>query len=441
MLALTLRLWFMGKEFMSQQLLSDFDSQSACKRLLERCDLLAGFSALKDGILRAYLTPEHQLANQQVADWMNAAGMSTWQDQVGNVWGRYEGNLPKAPALILGSHLDTVPYAGRYDGILGVLSAIELVSELNEKHIRFDHAIEIVGFCDEEGTRFGTTLIGSKALAGLWQDDWLSVTDEDGISMAQALKNFGLDPEQCANAKLNSEKVLGFWELHIEQGPVLEAEDLPVGIVTGIAGARRASIQLKGQAGHAGTTPMNLRRDSLCGAAEITLAIEKIANSVGGDLVATVGQMFTKPGAVNVISGQTLLSLDVRSQNDQLRDQVIETINDTSEVIAGRRNLELSWSHTHRAAAVMCEQSFQEVFAQAIDTVFMSRLPIRYLPSGAGHDAMAMAEICPMAMLFLRSPRGLSHHPDESVIPEDVNAALRVFFQSLTIYMTGITSE
>ncbi len=407
------------------------DSHRAAKRLLNRCETLAGFSALDDGILRAYLTPQHAQANAQVGEWMIAAGMTTWQDQVGNQWGRYEGCLKGAPKLIIGSHLDTVPYAGRYDGILGVLAAIELVSQLNAENRRLPFAIEVVGFCDEEGTRFGTTLIGSKALAGQWQDDWLAIEDDQGTSMYDALIAFGLDPRQCINARLNPENILGFWELHIEQGPVLEAEDLPLGVVTGIAGAKRSMIQLKGQAGHAGTTPMHLRRDSLTGAAELTLAIERIARDIGGDLVATVGQVFSKPGAVNVIAGQTILSLDVRSQSDVVRDKAVEQINDIAEAIAGRRSLELSWNHTHQAPAVLCNAKYQAVFSSAIEQAFENKVPVRRLPSGAGHDAMALAEICPMAMLFLRSPRGLSHHPDEAVIPEDVASGLSVLYQAI----------
>lgn len=409
------------------------DSHRAAKRLLNRCETLAGFSALNDGILRAYLTPEHAQANAQVEVWMTEAGMSVWQDSVGNQWGRYEGSVEGAQKLIIGSHLDTVPYAGRYDGILGVLAAIELVSQLQDENRRLPFAIEIVGFCDEEGTRFGTTLIGSKALAGQWRDDWLSIEDEHGKTMGEALIEFGLDPEQCRHAALSPDDIVGFWELHIEQGPVLEAEDLPLGVVTGIAGAKRSMIQLKGQAGHAGTTPMNLRRDSLTGAAELTLAIERIACDMGGDLVATVGQAFSKPGAVNVIAGQTILSLDVRSQNDLVRDKALEQINDVAEAIAGRRNLELSWNHTHQAPAVLCNAKYQGVFSKAIEDAFDKTIPVKSLPSGAGHDAMAMAAICPMAMLFLRSPRGLSHHPDEAVIPEDVAGALSVLYQAINI--------
>lgn len=357
--------------------------------------------------------------------------MSTWLDPVGNQWGRYEGVKPGLPALILGSHLDTVPYAGRYDGILGVLAAIELVDLLNSQGRRLPFAIEIVGFCDEEGTRFGSTLIGSKAVAGAWDNDWLALKDDDGITLEDALINFGLQPSQCAHAARDKDEVIGYWEMHIEQGPVLEAEDLPVGVVTGIAGARRSNIRTSGQAGHSGTTPMHLRRDALAGAAEIVVAAEQIAKEIGGDVVATVGQLFARPGAVNVIAGDAILSLDVRSQNDNLRDRVVDAINEAVETIVARRGLTYSWSNTHQAPAVLCDSGYQSLFASAISVASKQSVATKFLPSGAGHDAMAMADLCPVAMLFLRSPGGVSHHPDEGVIPQDVTVALSVMAEAL----------
>lgn len=408
-------------------------------RLLQQCNELAAISAMPEGILRTYLSVEHKRANQLVAQWMQAAGMNTWQDNVGNQWGRYEGAEPEAPTLLFGSHLDTVPNAGRFDGILGVLAAIELVAALDGEGRRLAFAIEVVGFCDEEGTRFGTTLIGSKALAGLWEDSWLSLKDKDDISLYSALKAFDLEPERCAEAAVDRTRYLGYWEIHIEQGPVLESENLPVGVVTGIAGARRSHIRTTGQAGHSGTTPMHLRRDALAGAAEITVAIEQIARRFGGDVVATVGQVFAKPGAVNVIAGDAIMSLDVRSQNNAIRDQVIEAINDAAEAIVARRRLTLSWNHTHEASAVLCDHHFQTLFAQAIDGVTQKSIPIKFLPSGAGHDAMAMANVCPVAMLFLRSPGGISHHPDEGVIPSDVAMMMAVMTAALDQYALNKT--
>ncbi len=405
----------------------------ASKRILERCEILAKISSIDGGISRAFLTPQHAEVNAQVVQWMEAAGLNSWQDAIGNQWGRYEGSSVDAPTLIIGSHLDTVPNAGRYDGILGVLLAIELVSELHQQKKRLPFAIEVVGFGDEEGVRFGTAMMGSKTVAGLWQDSWLDLTDDNEQSLREALIEFGLNPEQTTKACRANDNLLGFWEAHIEQGPVLEAEDLPVGIVTGIAGARRSTIRLTGRTGHSGTTPMRLRRDALAGAAEITLAIEKIAKSVGGDVVATVGQIFARPGAVNVIAGDAIVSLDLRSQSDNTREKVLEAINDAVETIAARRHLTMLWTHNHKAKAVLCDQFFQQLFSQSIAQTSQSFLPIKFLPSGAGHDAMAMAEICPTAMLFIRSPGGISHHPDEGVVPEDVAFALGVLSRSLNL--------
>ena len=412
-------------------MIAEQESLIATQRILSRCDELAKFSSLADGISRAYLTKEHAQANQLVASWMEQAGMTTWQDAVGNLWGKYSGTDNKAPSLILGSHLDTVPYAGRFDGILGVLMAIEIVADLHSKNCRLPFAIEVVGFGDEEGVRFGTAMIGSKAVAGQWQDQWLGLTDDDGVTLEQALSEFGLDPKKCQQANRGEDNIIGYWEVHIEQGPVLEAENLPIGVVTGIAGARRSTIKFTGKAGHSGTTPMHLRRDALAGAAEATVAIEKIAHRIGGDLVATVGQIFARPGAVNVIAGDAIISLDIRSQNDNVRDNALADIDEALERISARRNLTIGWTHNHTAKAVLCDTKFQQLFANTIEELFANNFPLKFLPSGAGHDAMAMAEKCPVAMLFLRSPGGISHHPDEGVVPEDVLMTLETLKESL----------
>lgn len=400
--------------------------------MIARCEQLALLTETPGLVTRRYLTPQHQLANQQVADWMTEAGMSSWQDEVGNQWARYEAAQAGAPALVLGSHLDTVPNAGRFDGIIGVMMAIELVDQLHCMGRRFPFAIEVVGFCDEEGSRFGTTLIGSGAMVGGWKDDWLSLDDVDGVTMRQALLDFGLDPDKAANAARKPKDILGYWEVHIEQGPLLESEDLPLGVVSAIAGARRATVTLTGMSGHAGTTPMHLRKDALAGAAELVLAVESLTNKalqkLGDDLVATVGQIFSRPGAVNVIAGAAAVSLDVRSQNDKVRDLLLERINSAAEAIAGRRNLGMMWRWEHSAKAVECFKPYQEIFTTALG---QCGLPIKILPSGAGHDAMAMEGFCPMAMLFLRSPGGISHHPDEGVVPYDVAKGLQVMLQAL----------
>ena len=406
-------------------------TQAARQRALSNCAQLSRISASENAINRQYLTDEHRRCNAQVAAWMAAAGLETWQDAVGNQWGRLASYNPDAPRLILGSHLDTVPNAGAFDGILGVLLAIEVAAWWRQQNTPLPFHLDIVGFCDEEGSRFGVTLIGSRALCGNFDPQWLSVCDADGISMADALRQFGLDPGRVAEATLPTNKLLGFWELHIEQGPVLEAENLSVGVVTGIAGARRGYLTLQGQAGHAGTTPMQLRRDALCGAAEVIVEIERLAKSTNGECVATVGELTARPGAVNVIAGEARLSLDVRSLDDAARDQLIAAIESASTEIAGRRQLEVTFQWHHNAAAVACDPDLMTLLAEAVQ---LSELPVTHLPSGAGHDAMAMAAICPVAMLFLRSPRGLSHHPDESVVDVDVDDGFRVLCQAVRLF-------
>lgn len=398
------------------------------QKALDYCFELSQLSEMEGGILRQYLTDKHKAHNEQTAQWMQQAGMQTWQDAVGNQWGRLAAADDNAPRVILGSHLDTVPNAGAFDGILGVMIAIQLAAYFRDHNIELPFHLDVVGFCDEEGTRFGVTLIGSRALAGTFDPSWLEVEDDNGVKMQEAMRYFGLTPEDYQKAALVSDDILAFWEVHIEQGPVLEAENLSVGVVTAIAGARRGYLRISGTAGHAGTTPMPLRQDALCAAAEITLAIEKRAKECADDRVATVGELAVRPGAVNVIAGNAVMSLDVRSQDDEKRDALIEVIAADVDRISAKRGLEVEWHWHHQAEAVPCRESFQKILAAACE---QQGLPAYYLPSGAGHDAMAMAELCDIAMLFIRSPRGLSHHPDEAVIATDVIDATAVMASAI----------
>lgn len=400
-------------------------------KALEYCAELAAVSEMENGILRQYLTDKHKVHNEKTAFWMRSAGMDTWQDEVGNQWGRLVSKKPDAPRLILGSHLDTVPNAGAFDGILGVMLGIQLVAYFRNNHIDLPFHLDVVGFCDEEGTRFGVTLIGSRALAGTFEPAWLNIEDENGMTMHQAMEEFGLEPEHFSNASIADSNIAGYWEVHIEQGPVLEAEDLSVGVVTAIAGARRGQIRITGLAGHAGTTPMQLRKDALCAASELILAIEQRAKACEDDRVATVGEIGVRPGAVNVIAGNVVISLDVRSQFDDKRDELIEAIAFDADSIAAKRNVKVEWQWHHKATAVPCADKFQAIFADACSDV---ELPKFYLPSGAGHDAMAIADVCDVGMLFIRSPRGLSHHPDEAVIPEDILDAFAVMRHAISRY-------
>jgi len=410
------------------ELLTNTLASKHAERALSRCDILSQISEMDGAILRQYLTKEHKACNLQVSDWMIEAGMVTWQDSVGNQWGRIVSTNHNAKRLIIGSHLDTVPNAGAYDGILGVLLAVELAAVISEQKIALPFHLDVVGFCDEEGTRFATTLIGSKALAGEFSPDWLALTDLNGISMAQAMTDFGLTPSDYSLAALKSEELIAYWEAHIEQGPVLESVDQALGVVTAIAGAKRAMISFIGHSGHAGTTPMNLRQDSLPAAAEFVVSIEQLAKNCKNGEVATVGQIEAKPGATNVIPGKTIMSLDIRAQNSEDLDALLKDIKSSAKSIAENRNLTLDWQWTHQAGAVDCHENIQQLFKSAC-TANAENSP--FLPSGAGHDAMAVADICPVGMLFLRSPKGISHHPSESVIDADVTKALSVLYTSL----------
>ncbi|MBB67881.1 allantoate deiminase [Alteromonas sp. 76-1] len=406
--------------------MSEFSDAAAL--VMARCEALGSLSQNPSCLDRRYLTEQHKLANQLTSGWMIEAGMTTWQDSVGNIWGRYTSAVPNAPRLIIGSHLDTVPNGGKYDGMLGVVAPVTLMAMFSGEGRQFPFHIDIVGFCDEEGTRFGTTLLGSRALTGKWQDEWRRLKDEDGISLEDAMKHFGLDFDAINSATIAQTDLLGYLELHIEQGPVLEQENLPVGVVNAIAGAKRFSLTVTGMAGHAGTVPMSMRHDALCASAEMILAVESISQQRPG-VVATVGKIENAPNGVNVISGRCQFSLDIRSEEDPLRDaalaEILQKIND----IAVLRNVELKIEQTHSAPAVHCDSALQNTLLKGVTE---AGIVPKVLASGAGHDAMAMAEICPVAMLFTRCKGGISHHPAESITTEDVAASLAVMHHSLS---------
>lgn len=390
--------------------------------VLDACNELATITSRPngEGIERVYLSSEHRACNQQVGQWAEQAGLSHWQDAVGNFCARLEGREDGLPALVLGSHLDTVPNAGRYDGILGVMMALSVVERINHKNIPLPFALEVIGFGDEEGTRFNTALFGSYAFAGHWDSQWWQLEDAQGIRLDQAFRDFGLDPANVHAAARSADSLVGYLEAHIEQGPVLEAEHRALGVVTAIAGARRFSIDVAGQAGHAGTTPFELRRDALCAAAEMTLAVERLAKK--GECVATVGRMSVSPGAVNVIPGNVTFSVDIRSENDAQRDQVWQAIVAECESIAADRGTSMAIEEIHRATAQGCSPWLQKALAAGIEST--GDADPRYLFSGAGHDAMAIGQITDVGMLFVRCEKGISHHPAEAVSEADVAVAL-----------------
>jgi allantoate deiminase len=409
-----------------EKILNETSSEALAKKVMHWCDQLAAISSNPENISRFYLTPEHKRCNELVAQWMQEAGMEIWEDAAGNLCGRYAAQDACAKTLVLASHLDSIPNAGAYDGILGVLVSIAVVEQLYQNNITLPYAIDIIGFGDEEGTRFGSTLLGSRAVAGTWNPDWWELKDRAGISLRQAFIDFGLQPDNIQNAAREPDDILAYLEVHIEQGPVLEDENLALGIVTAIAGARRFAIEIEGYAGHAGTVPMAMRKDALVGAALGVALVENIAKEF--NIVATVGQIECGPGAVNVIPGRAGFTIDIRSGDDNLRDQAFAKIQHELDAICMSRNLTASWNEIHNASAVVCADWIQEIQTNVLCD--MGVTPYK-LMSGAGHDAMAMADICAVAMYFVRCKGGVSHHPDESVTEGDVALAIEALSRTL----------
>ncbi|MDR3518322.1 MAG: allantoate amidohydrolase [Azospirillaceae bacterium] len=390
--------------------------------ILARIDALARVSEDPGALTRLFLTPEHARANALVASWMRAAGMTTSIDAIGNVVGRYEGVSPDLSVLMLGSHLDTVRDAGRFDGMLGVICAIACVADLHRRRVRLPFAIEVLGFGDEEGVRFATTLLGSRAVAGTFDPAVLMVRDANGVTLEEALWAFGLDPSAIGALARQRSQVLAYIELHIEQGPVLERHDLPVGCVTAISGASRFEAEMIGVAGHAGTVPMADRYDALAAAAESILAIERRCAAEPG-LVGTVGRIAVAPGAINVIPGRATFTLDLRAPDDRQRHRAAADLEREMAAIAARRGVVATMRQVHSGTAVPCDERLMMRIEAAIAAEGIT--PLR-LPSGAGHDGMAMAALTDVGMLFVRCSEGISHNPAEAVRAADVAVAVRV---------------
>ena len=396
------------------------------EEIVSRINELAAISETLEHLARIFLTREHRAAADLILSWMRSAGMRAHLDAVGNVCGRYEGAREGLPCLMLGSHYDTVRDAGEWDGPLGLISAISCVADLNRRGLRLPFAIEVTGFADEEGVRYASTLLGSRAVAGTFDESVLNVRDADGISMREALKSFGLDPDHIGAAARARRELLAYLELHIEQGPVLEQENLAVGVVTAIAGATRLAARLSGMAGHAGTVPMAMRRDALTGAAECIGAIEEFCRTDTGGLVGTVGYIHAMPGATNVIPGEVSFTIDIRAPTDAHRKLAVADIVRRIEAIAKRRRLALQVDVTHENRTVPCAPWLK---AQVADAIAAEGFRAFELPSGAGHDGMAMIDIAEVGMIFVRCRGGISHHPDEHVELADADAGARVLLR------------
>jgi len=397
--------------------------------VISRCRELgvAPYSDMENGLFRAYLTPAHAATINKVSDWMIDAGMSVRVDAAANLIGHYEGNRPDAPVLLIGSHLDSVRDAGVFDGPLGVMLGIECVAQLSKQNMRLPFAIEVIGFGDEEGSRFHSSMISSRAVAGSLKLEDLDVSDRQGIGVMEALKSFSnmidLDMPEGGplTAKRDDYKIIAYLEAHIEQGPVLQSEDLAIGAVKGIASQLRHSITVKGSAAHAGTATMALRKDALTAAAGMVSIVEHIARGYGDDLVATVGRFNVFPGSSNVVPGEVKFTTDIRSLDINLRNQACDRIFKKFREIADARGLELEINAIQDLPASLCDLGLVQLMSTAI--ALLGEPPLA-ITSGAGHDAMVMTDLCPIAMLFIRCKDGVSHHPNEDVKASDADAAV-----------------
>ncbi|WP_342628911.1 allantoate amidohydrolase [Nguyenibacter vanlangensis] len=400
-------------------------------RAVSRCDLLGEvpYSDVPGQLFRPYLGGGHAATLDRIAAWMAEAGMRARIDPAGNIVGRYEGSMPDAPALLLGSHVDSVRDAGRYDGMLGVMLGIETVAHFAERGRRFPFALEVIGFGDEEGSRFPVSMLCSRAVAGalasqdMTQDMAQDMVDAQGTSLADALGGFGLDLARFGQAARRGADVLAYVEAHIEQGPVLEAADRPLGVVSAIAAQYRFQADVTGVAGHAGTMAMDLRRDALAAAAEMVLAIERIGGGGPPDLVATVGRLAVGPGVPNVVPGTVGFTIDVRAGTHAVRDGAARAIRAALAEIAARRQVTLDLAQQQDLSATPCDPALTGLLEEAVRQA-TGHAP-HVLVSGAGHDAMAMARLAPVGMLFLRCAGGISHNPAEAVDEADADCALR----------------
>jgi allantoate deiminase len=393
------------------------ESANLAAKVMARCQKLASFSEDATSLRRTFLSPPMHDVHREISSWLKAAGAEARVDAAGNLRATYPAEETSAPHLLIGSHLDTVPNAGSYDGILGVVIAVALLEGLAGS--RLPYSVEVVGFSEEEGVRFRTPFLGSRALTGTLDETSLNLQDAHGISVRRSIEEFGLNPGELKRAQLSAD-VCGYVEFHIEQGPVLEKMGLPLAVVEAIAGQSRLQLTFTGRANHAGTTPMDQRFDAVAGAAEWIVQVERLAKGVPG-LVATVGSVETIPGAVNVIAGEARVTLDVRHRADEVRRKAVGDLLLLAGNISERRGLSVSHESLMDEPAVAMDPFLSGQIEQAIRKA--GSRPHR-MSSGAGHDAMILAERVPAAMIFLRTPGGISHDPAESVAVEDVAKAI-----------------
>ena len=412
---------------------SQFDPNPIGERALTMIEALASISAGSDQLTRLYLTPEHKRASVLVGEWMKQAGLSVHMDAAASMHGFLpagRAGFRSAKRLLIASHIDTVVDGGRYDGSLGVVAGILAIEELRARGIALPFGLEIIAFGDEEGVRFPKTLIGSSAISGMIEPSILEITDHTGETLREALLEFDCDPTALHSEAYSSEEIIGYLEVHIEQGPVLDQSDEPLGVVTAIAAQSRHRIRVSGEAGHAGTVPMALRRDALAGAAEIISTVEALAHSGHKDnLVATVGEVSISPGAVNVIPGEALLSLDVRAKSDEARARTVENLRERLHQIGARRGVVIGFETVHEKSVVVCAPWLRAAISSAIEQ-FGGRNP-QELMSGAGHDGLAMAYLTDIGMIFVRCRSGISHNPLEHVSVPDMGYAVEALIRTI----------
>jgi allantoate deiminase len=410
------------------------DTKALGERVQSMTDALAGISAEPGKLTRLFLSPEHKRAAALVGEWMERAGLVVHMDSLGTIHGLFpvRGDaLRPARRLLIGSHIDTVIDAGRFDGNLGVVAGIVAVEEIIARGIKLPFALEVLAFGDEEGVRFPKTLLSSSAIAGAIDEDVLDMVDADGVSCREALIEFGLDPIRITTEAYNQRDVLGYLELHIEQGPVLEHAGEPLGAVTAIASQARYRFSVRGTAGHAGTVPMAIRHDALTAAAEIVLAIEQVAKAgEAASLVATVGEMKVLPGASNVIPGSVEFSLDLRAASDEARTAAAEEIFRSGQRIGGRRGAAVDIATVHQKPVALCAPRLKNAIAAAIRTV--TGAEPRELMSGAGHDGQAMIHLTDIGMIFVRCRGGVSHNPLEFSTIADIGLATEALIRTIT---------
>jgi hydantoinase/carbamoylase family amidase len=407
-----------------------FRRDEAGREVMARAADLGRHSDCPDHYTRTVFTPAHSAAAKRIAQWMREAGMAVRVDAIGNVIGRYEAEASSASGktVLMGSHFDSVRNGGKYDGVLGILVPVACVAELHRRGERLRHPVEVVAFSDEEGARFQTSFLASRALIGRFDAQLLSRRDADGVSLADAMRAAGLDPSAIAEARIDATRIAAYVEVHIEQGPVLLHEGLALGVVTTIAGGTRHLVRVRGEAGHAGTVPMGMRHDALAGAAEMVLEVERRCGA-GGSLVGTVGILRVKDGTGNVIPGDVEFTVDIRAAEDDVRTAAEREVFASFEAIARRRGLAIEATRTHEVHAVPCADWLQRRLAESVERVGVKP---RRLPSGAGHDAMILAEVADVGMLFVRcGAGGVSHNPAETVTPEDCGAAVEALLDFL----------